>query len=200
MVCQNIKCQKEHNGSFGSGKFCSRACANSRVHSNNTKEKIVCGLTNYWDKKERVLTLYNYTCESCGNNFTQQKIKTGYSIKCTNCRKKRILKNEVTNILEYSNRTVQKILKRANICCAMCSWDLGTLDIHHIKPKAKGGTDEHTNLICLCPNCHRLAHSGFYKSEQLFEYSMDKMFKDWKIYYNVNVGGYKLTNDTYSGE
>ena len=34
------KCNKEHDGFFGSGEFCSRGCANSRNHSTATKEKI----------------------------------------------------------------------------------------------------------------------------------------------------------------
>lgn len=36
-ICE--KCGKEHNGSFGSGRFCSRACANSRVFSEESKQK-----------------------------------------------------------------------------------------------------------------------------------------------------------------
>lgn len=40
MKCGNIKCNKEHDGSYGSGKFCSRACANSRNHSEEIKKKI----------------------------------------------------------------------------------------------------------------------------------------------------------------
>lgn len=38
MKCQ--KCNKEHDGSFGSGRFCSRGCANSRIKSEETKAKI----------------------------------------------------------------------------------------------------------------------------------------------------------------
>jgi hypothetical protein len=34
-----IKCNKEHDGSFGSGKYCSRACANSRTFSEESIEK-----------------------------------------------------------------------------------------------------------------------------------------------------------------
>lgn len=37
-ICE--KCGKEHDGSFGSGRFCSKSCANSRVHSEETKKKI----------------------------------------------------------------------------------------------------------------------------------------------------------------
>lgn len=36
MICQT--CGKEHDGTFGSGKFCSRACANSRQFSVETRK------------------------------------------------------------------------------------------------------------------------------------------------------------------
>lgn len=32
-MCENVKCKKKHEGTYGSGKFCSRACANSRSWS-----------------------------------------------------------------------------------------------------------------------------------------------------------------------
>jgi len=35
-----IRCDIEHDGSFGSGKYCSRSCANARTHSKETKDKI----------------------------------------------------------------------------------------------------------------------------------------------------------------
>ena len=38
MICE--KCGKEHDGSFGSGRFCSRKCSNIRTHTNVSKEKI----------------------------------------------------------------------------------------------------------------------------------------------------------------
>ena len=34
-----VKCNIEHDGSFGSGKYCSRACANSRIFSDDSKLK-----------------------------------------------------------------------------------------------------------------------------------------------------------------
>ena len=37
MICE--KCKEKHNGMFGSGRFCSRYCANSRIQSETTKEK-----------------------------------------------------------------------------------------------------------------------------------------------------------------
>jgi 5-methylcytosine-specific restriction endonuclease McrA len=38
MLCQT--CSKEHTGSYGSGKYCCRSCANSRVRTEETKQKI----------------------------------------------------------------------------------------------------------------------------------------------------------------
>jgi len=63
MICE--KCNKEHNGSFGSGRFCSRICANIRVHSIETKKKIGTRL-----KKP----LYKKTCVFCKVKF-ETKIK-----------------------------------------------------------------------------------------------------------------------------
>lgn len=64
------------------------------------------------------------------------------------------------NMLDVSSRTASKILKRLNIGCSLCGWNLGSLDIHHIKHRKHGGTNEHSNLTIVCPNCHRLAHEG----------------------------------------
>ena len=37
MICEN--CKKEHDGSYGSGRFCSRSCANARNRTLEVKEK-----------------------------------------------------------------------------------------------------------------------------------------------------------------
>lgn len=39
-----LKCDTAHTGSFGSGKFCSRACANSRIRTADVKDKISSGV------------------------------------------------------------------------------------------------------------------------------------------------------------
>lgn len=57
----------------------------------------------------------------------------------------------------------QKIKLQRGNKCEMCGWDKGNCDVHHIKPKSKGGTDDISNLIVLCPNCHRLQHAKLNK-------------------------------------
>ena len=50
MICE--KCGKEHDGSFGSGRFCSRSCANSHKHSEVQKQKISNSLKETRFKKD----------------------------------------------------------------------------------------------------------------------------------------------------
>ena len=49
-------------------------------------------------------------------------------------------------------------LTAATGTCAACGLNYPLLDIHHIQPRAEGGSDDPDNLIDLCPNCHRLMH------------------------------------------
>ena len=49
-----------------------------------------------------------------------------------------------------------------NYQCAMCQIKEDgflILQIHHVKPISKGGTNEIDNLVALCPNCHCRIHS-----------------------------------------
>lgn len=66
MICEN--CGKEHDGKFGSGRFCSKSCANTRHHSNETKEKISSILKIKYPKKGKI-------CHICGSKFYNYKHK-----------------------------------------------------------------------------------------------------------------------------
>lgn len=55
--------------------------------------------------------------------------------------------------------TMRKKLKDAVAKCEKCKRK-GDLDIHHLKPIAKGGDNTPSNLVALCPNCHRDCHNG----------------------------------------
>jgi 5-methylcytosine-specific restriction endonuclease McrA len=64
------------------------------------------------------------------------------------------------SLFDVSSRTLQKILKRMGVKCSNCGWDKTTCDVHHIVPRAQGGTNANENLTILCPNCHRMAHEN----------------------------------------
>lgn len=48
-------------------------------------------------------------------------------------------------------------LERGNKC-ELCGYAECNCDVHHIRPKSKGGTNDKSNLIVVCPNCHRKEH------------------------------------------
>jgi hypothetical protein len=79
-----IKCNKEHNGSFGTGKYCSRACANSRVFSEEAKLKK--SLANKdkipWNKGKELSWIFT-KCQQCGEPIKHRKSqKKQYHAEC----------------------------------------------------------------------------------------------------------------------
>lgn len=79
MNCE--KCNKEHDGKYGSGRFCSRKCANSRIRSEETRKKIALNTTYHF--VERVL----FKCAHCKKEVIFKKSylklkKTGCCSKC----------------------------------------------------------------------------------------------------------------------
>lgn len=90
------------------------------------------------------------------------------------------------SILDLSRRTITKVIERMKLGCSNCGWDETPGDLHHIIPKSKGGSDSHSNLSHLCPNCHRKAHRGLITKFV----SLDEMIGDaWKQYYFPQKAG-----------
>lgn len=181
---QCIKCGKEHDGSLGTGKYCSRSCSNSRIRTNEIKEKISNSLKGQPSKLKKPLT--SNICEKCGIEFLSN-IRSGRKIHCNSCKRK--VNHSLDNpqsLLDLSKRTISKILKRANIGCSICGWNKATCDIHHIVERSSNGSNNSDNLIIICPNCHREIHSNKeYNKSFLFERTIDKVFSNWKDFYNM---------------
>lgn len=72
--------------------------------------------------------------------------------------KRRMLKNQKIAHCEYCGNKTKEILQ-----------------IHHIESVANGGNNDLNNLIILCPNCHKSAHAGIIKKDEL------KMLKKFPI-------------------
>ena len=56
------------------------------------------------------------------------------------------------------NTTRKAIYKRDGYRCALCD-NTRYLQIHHVQPRGKGGTDNPMNLITLCSCCHAHVHN-----------------------------------------
>lgn len=65
----------------------------------------------------------------------------------------------------------REVLTEAGYRCAVptCRFILA-LDYHHIYQVSDGGKDDLDNLIALCPNCHRLYHTGVIHKESIAVY------------------------------
>ena len=59
----------------------------------------------------------------------------------------------------YSSRR-EAILHRDNYTCQCCGKKNCRLEVHHIKFKSQGGTNDEENLITLCEDCHKGVHAG----------------------------------------
>jgi len=68
---------------------------------------------------------------------------------------------------KYSNGTHRRgvepslrklIMDRDNNICVLCCEDKDRLQVHHIVPVSKSGSDHESNLITLCSQCHTIVH------------------------------------------
>jgi len=170
------KCSIEIDGTYGSGKFCSRKCANSRTISKEHKEKLVTRFT-----KKQIIR----SCLTCSKEITttEKRNRKYCSNSCSDKRKMFELerRNEVTTIWSMSSRTRCKILKRMGKGCCRCGWNEAPCDLHHVRGRKIPNANADTNLTLLCPNCHRLFHSGKIGLNDVI--TLDIYMKDWKNYY-----------------
>ena len=59
----------------------------------------------------------------------------------------------------YSSRR-KAVLHRDSYTCQCCGKKNCRLEVHHIKFRHNGGTDDEENLITLCEDCHKGVHAG----------------------------------------
>lgn len=182
-----LKCNCEHDGLFGSGKYCSRGCANSRNHSEEICKKIGNKLKGRKVERKKKL-LPGHICSKCGTSFLKH-IRDGRKIVCNNCMRK-VVNHKTGNfsLVDLSPRTISKIFKRANLGCAICGWNESICDLHHIIERSNGGSDELSNLIYVCPNHHRIIHNEQEFDKTVFiNRTLDKILPNWKDFYHPNL-------------
>ena len=80
-----------------------------------------------------------------------------------------------------------KILKRDNFTCQYCgrSAPKVTLEIEHLNPVAKGGTNEPYNLITSCEECNRGKGTDIYKC-YIDSPIGQRILKEYGILHSIN--------------
>ena len=130
-------------------------------------------------------------CKYCKKDMETSIYTSSKYFICNQCKTKKhhrphfIPLTDTSSILDLSKRTAMLVLKRMNAKCSICGWNESTCDIHHIKHKKDGGTNEMSNLIYICPNCHRLCHTtDRFSLEFLKSKSIANEYHDWKKFYH----------------
>lgn len=168
MNCEN--CDKEHDGSYGTGRFCQTKCArgfSTKIKRQEINQKVSTKLLGKKFPDRPKLSEIDILKRKEERKFSSYNSKV-----------------ELSSILDVSSRTSRKILIRMKLPCTACGWYIEGVgcDIHHIVPRSSGGSNDHSNLAYICPNCHRLVHSGLIKSEDLVSFQ-DIVGDDWKQFY-----------------
>jgi len=140
--CEN--CRNEHDGSYGSGRFCSSKCArgfSTKLKRNEINEKVSKKLKGKCGKKR---------------HLTDDELKT-IKNKLRKTWDEKILNSDF-NILGIDSRRKRVILEQKGKCnnCGNDKW-LGyelMLEIEH--KDGNHSNNERENLEMLCPNCHSL--------------------------------------------
>lgn len=136
MKCES--CKQEHDGSYGSGKYCNRSCANKRERSEEVKQKI--SLSSQKERESRSVEL---------KKEIKRKVKSRWDAK--------ILERPFET-LTFERLKRRIVLEQDHTCnkCKLKEW-LGeqiTLELEH--KDGNNQNNERENLECLCPNCHSL--------------------------------------------
>lgn len=61
------------------------------------------------------------------------------------------------NYTEKWSEIAKAVKVRDGYCCKVCGRS-ENLEVHHIIPLSKGGTNSKANLICICAKCHDKRH------------------------------------------
>ena len=126
-------------------------------------------------------------CEKCGKGFEPRSGSQKY---CSpKCARDSSTEKNIGNIRRRSkiqSKINPKILAAYGYKCAICGWSLTPsflakkylwshgCEQHHIVPVAEGGTNEESNIILLCPNCHKMAHYGYLTKDELRQHALTK--------------------------
>ena len=121
-------------------------------------------LRQYWlagyDESEIDMRLEDGKLESAGDIYIRRKLR--YLSNGT-------LKVSIKDLYDYRCQVCGLVIYKKGWHQGMSrmeQWAYLDADVHHILPLSKNGPDVRSNMICVCPTCHRKFHSGEYELAQ----------------------------------
>lgn len=139
----------------GYGKFCSLRCSASYI--------------NKYRVNPRPATFIEITCHFCEKKFKREP----YRLK--NKRPFCSLPCFYNFNRGVDRRPFKRSVKRRLFLsafdlygerCQICGYAI-SVDVHHLVPRSKGGSDDLENLVVLCPNHHREADTGLLRASDI---------------------------------
>ena len=101
------------------------------------------------------------TCRDCGDTsrwIHERKKADGTYALCRSCNRDRNKARQKLAAEAY--RKKKAFLKRGGSVCQECG-KVGHVELHHIIRLVDGGSNDDSNLILLCFDCHRSKHRTF---------------------------------------
>ena len=191
MVCE--RCKQEHDGNFGSGRFCSRKCSNSRTWSKEDKLK-----KSISSKKSEKVKVANQRVRS--KDEIQKQV-----LKAQETWIKKLLNDDFETLTEERRRK-RVIYEQKNKCfnCGISEWlnKPITLELEHID--GNHYNNNRKNTIALCPNCHSQTDTwrGRNKNKNRCKYSDKEIIETFLNSENIHQTLIKLKmapkGDNYS--
>jgi hypothetical protein len=77
----------------------------------------------------------------------------------------------------FANRKAY-VLWRDNYTCQQCKKNNVSLNVHHIVYRSQSGSDDESNLVTLCEDCHKKLHLGKIKLKKSISQGKKKALKD----------------------
>lgn len=114
MICE--KCNKVYDKVYGSGRFCSRACANSRTRTDEIKSKISKSLMGHISTAGHT---YKKNCVVCHTEFTvpgRKKNRVSCSDECSKIRKIQVMSERGRHSAASQQRRSKNEIEFAELC------------------------------------------------------------------------------------
>lgn len=153
LICEN--CETEHNGSYGSGRFCTKTCA--RGFSTKTKRQEINKKVSETLKGRPTHTTNGFKkgFDSRRKKFSEEERLKGVKVRLSNIQTFYLTASWDELPLAEKRR---RVLKEQNGKCKKCGtnpmWqdEELVLELDHIDGNNKNNDKD--NLRILCPNCH----------------------------------------------